>query len=64
MGLAMLVSEFGPFNSPRVDRPANYAGIWDIVSRISNFGGCAYAFGPDQPNPAVPNPYRSLPLLA
>ena len=63
MGLAMLVSEFGPFNSPRVDRPANYAGIWDIVSRISNFGGCAYAFGPDQPNPAVPNPYDPLTLL-
>ncbi|HEX7588545.1 MAG TPA: hypothetical protein VF478_09545, partial [Anaerolineae bacterium] len=36
MGLAMMVSEFGPFNSPRADRPANYAGIWDIVSRISN----------------------------
>jgi hypothetical protein len=63
LGLAMMVSEFGPFNSPYADRPANYAGIWDIVSQISNFGGCAYAFGPDQPNPEVANPYDPLTLL-
>ena len=63
MGLAMMVSEFGPFDSPRADRPVNYAGIWEIVYRISNFGGFAYAFGPDQPNPAVPNPYDPLTLL-
>ena len=63
LGLAMMVTEFGPFNSPPADRPADYAGIWDIVSEISNFGGCAYAFGPDQPNPGVKNPYDPLTLL-
>jgi hypothetical protein len=63
LGLAMMVSEFGPFNSPFADRPADYAGIWDVVSRVSSIGGCAYVFGPDQPNPKVPNPYDPLTLL-
>jgi hypothetical protein len=63
LGLAMMVSEFGPFNSPRADRPADYAIIWNIVSQISSIGGCAYVFGPDQPNPAVSNPYDPLTLL-
>jgi hypothetical protein len=63
LGLGMLVSEFAPFLLPRADRPANYAAMWDIVSRVSSIGGCAYVFGPDQPNPNVPNPYDPLTLL-
>lgn len=63
LGLAMMVSEFGPFDSPPADRPADYVGIWNIVSQISSIGGCAYVFGPDQPNPKVPNPYDPLTLL-
>jgi beta-galactosidase/beta-glucuronidase len=63
LGLAMLVTEFGPFNSLRADRPADYAGIWDVVNRISTIGGLVYVFGPDQPNPSVANPYDPLTLL-
>jgi hypothetical protein len=63
LGLTMMVSEFGPFNSPREERAIHYAGIWNIVTRISDVGGLAYVFGPDQPNPNAPNPYDPLALL-
>lgn len=63
LGLAMLVGEFAPFLAPWSDRPANYADMWDVVYRFSNIGGFAYAFGPDQPNPNVRNPYDPLTLL-
>ena len=63
LGLTMMVSEFGPFNSPREERATHYAGIWNIVTRISDVGGLAYVFGPDQPNPNAPNPYDPLALL-
>jgi hypothetical protein len=63
LGLAMLVSEFGPFNSPRDERAQDYANIWDVVTRNSTIGGLVYVFGPDQPNPTVPNPYDPLTLL-
>ncbi len=63
LGLAMMVSEFAPFLMPRADRPAHYAAMWDIVNEVSSIGGCAYVFGPDQPNPHVANPYDPLTLL-
>jgi hypothetical protein len=63
LGVAMIVSEFGPRELPRVERPQNYAAIWDIGWRISGIGGCAYVYGPDQPNPDAPNPYDPLVLL-
>jgi hypothetical protein len=63
LGLAMIVSEFAPLFLPRDDRPQNYAAIWEIAFRISGIGGCAYVFGPDQPNPNAPNPYDPLVLL-
>ncbi|MBI5029161.1 MAG: hypothetical protein HZB51_01440 [Chloroflexi bacterium] len=63
LGLAMMVSEFGPFNSQREERPIDYADIWDVVARNSTIGGLVYVFGPDQPNPKVPNPYDPLTLL-
>jgi hypothetical protein len=63
LGLALMVTEFAPFLLPRADRPANYAVMWDIVYQVSSMGGCAYVFGPDQPNPNVPNPYDPLTLL-
>jgi hypothetical protein len=63
LGIAMLVTEFGPFNSPREQRASDYPAIWDVVARISNLGGLVYVFGPDQPNPSVANPYDPLTLL-
>ena len=63
LGIAMMVSEFGPFNSLREERAQDYADIWDVVARNSTVGGLVYVFGPDQPNPHVPNPYDPLTLL-
>jgi len=63
LGLAMLVSEFGPFGSPPAERPIDYAEIWDVVARISDLGGLVYVFGPDQANPEVANPYDVHTLL-
>ncbi len=63
LGLAMLVTEFGPFNSPPADRAVNYGAIWDVVARDSSLGGLVYVFGPDQPNPKVANPYDLHTLL-
>lgn len=63
LGIAMLVSEFGPFNSPREERPQDYADIWDVVMQYSDLGGMVYVFGPDQPNPGVANPYDLHTLL-
>ena len=63
LGMAMLVTEFGPFNSPYAERANNYGIIWDLIARVSDLGGMAYVFGPDQPNNAVANPYDPLTLL-
>lgn len=63
LGLSMLVSEFGPFDSLRAERATNYASIWDLVTRLSDLGGMVYVFGPDQPNPGVSNPYDPITLL-
>ncbi|HEX7588485.1 MAG TPA: hypothetical protein VF478_09245 [Anaerolineae bacterium] len=63
LGIAMLVTEFGPFNSPPAERPLDYAEIWDVVARISDLGGLVYVFGPDQPNPKVAKPYDLHTLL-
>lgn len=63
LGIAMLVSEFGPFNSPPSERPLDYADIWDVVAQISDLGGLVYVFGPDQPNPQVAKPYDLRTLL-
>ncbi len=63
LGLAMLVTEFGPFNSPPAERALDYADIWDVVARASELGGLVYVFGPDQPNPKVANPYDVHTLL-
>lgn len=63
LGIAMLVTEFGPFNSPHAERPIDYVEIWDVVARLSDLGGLVYVFGPDQPNPQVANPYDLHTLL-
>ena len=63
LGIGMLVSEFGPFNSPRAERATNYANIWYTAARITTIGAMVYVFGPDQPNPTVANPYDPLTLL-
>ncbi len=63
LGIPLLVTEFAPFGLPSADRAANYAAIWDAIRVDSPNGGMAYCFGPDQPNPKVPNPYDPLQLL-
>lgn len=63
LGVPLVVGEFAPFGMDRKDRGAEYAMIWDDVSRFSPNGGFAYVFGPDQPNPKAPNPYDPLRLL-
>jgi hypothetical protein len=63
LGLATMVTEFGPFNSLREERAADYADIWDAVTQITSIGAMVYVFGPDQPNPNVKNPYDPLTLL-
>ena len=63
LGIAMMVSEFGPFNSLREERAMDYADIWDVVTQNSTIGGLVYCFAPDQPNPQMKNPYDPLTLL-
>ncbi len=63
LGIPLLVTEFAPFGLPSADRAANYVAIWDAIRADSPNGGMAYCFGPDQPNPKMPNPYDPLQLL-
>ena len=63
MGVALLVTEYGPFEMPAKDRAIDYGMIWDAVIANCPNGGLVYVFGPDQPNPQMPNPYDPLHLL-
>ncbi len=63
MGVALLVTEFAPFNLPLKDRATYLVQIWDEIQASSPNGGMVYVFGPDQPNPQYSNPYDPLHLL-